>query len=269
MECRDLREMADSFLSGELLTETNHEILRHLATCADCRREVDARRTLRISLRRAFEGAPDLSPREDFARELRDRLREKAFTPVRRRSVPGGWLALAATILLAVAVGSAFWMRARIGDELAALAAGDHRNCALRFRLTEKPVSMDEAARRFGPEYRLLQAFPPIEIRTAAGNARVLERHSCVYNGRRFAHIVMRYNGEIISLLVTPTDASALERIAMWHAPATDRRMEALSVVSRSAPGHAIFLVGAPDASALAPLADAVSTPLAQRLTGV
>ena len=40
MECRDVREMADSFLGEELLTETNHEILRHLETCPVCRAEL-------------------------------------------------------------------------------------------------------------------------------------------------------------------------------------------------------------------------------------
>ena len=32
----------------------------------------------------------------------------------------------------------------------------------------------------------------------------MLERHSCVYDGRRFAHIVLRYRGALVSVLVTP-----------------------------------------------------------------
>ena len=47
MNCRDVREVADSFLGEELLTETNHEILRHLENCPTCRTEIDARRRLR------------------------------------------------------------------------------------------------------------------------------------------------------------------------------------------------------------------------------
>ena len=46
MECRDVREMADSFLGEELLTETNHEILRHLDTCPVCRADLAGRRAL-------------------------------------------------------------------------------------------------------------------------------------------------------------------------------------------------------------------------------
>ena len=43
MECRDVREMADSFVGEELLTETNHEILRHLETCPTCRADLATR----------------------------------------------------------------------------------------------------------------------------------------------------------------------------------------------------------------------------------
>jgi len=62
MECRDVREMADSFLGDELLTETNHEILRHLESCPVCRADLASRRELREGVRRAFQRAPDLSP---------------------------------------------------------------------------------------------------------------------------------------------------------------------------------------------------------------
>jgi anti-sigma factor RsiW len=52
--------MADSFLAEELLTETNHEILRHLETCPACRADLAARRALREGLRRAFHHSSDL-----------------------------------------------------------------------------------------------------------------------------------------------------------------------------------------------------------------
>ena len=40
MQCREVRELADSFLSEQLLVETNHEIVRHLETCPDCRADI-------------------------------------------------------------------------------------------------------------------------------------------------------------------------------------------------------------------------------------
>ena len=57
MQCRDVRELADSFLSEQLLVETNHELLRHLDTCPDCRADMAGRRALRDGLRAAFARA--------------------------------------------------------------------------------------------------------------------------------------------------------------------------------------------------------------------
>ena len=76
MNCRDVREIADSFLCEQLLTETNHEILRHLDTCPPCRTEIDARRRLRGALREAFNRAPELQASAEFRDRLRDQLRE-------------------------------------------------------------------------------------------------------------------------------------------------------------------------------------------------
>jgi hypothetical protein len=39
--------------------------------------------------------------------------------------------------------------------------------------------------------YRVLETEPLSEVRTPIGSARVLERHACVYNGRRFARVVL------------------------------------------------------------------------------
>ena len=75
MNCRDVREVADSFLCQALLTETNHEILRHLDTCPSCRTEIDGRRRLRGALRTAFDRDPELQPPAEFADRLRDQLR--------------------------------------------------------------------------------------------------------------------------------------------------------------------------------------------------
>src|ERR1700731_2546318 len=142
MECRNVREMADSFLAEELLTETNHEMLRHLDTCPMCRADLAARRALRDGVRRAFQSARDLDPGPEFIRRLRTRLQETAHQrPAHRGFRFQGWWALAATVLLAVALGLAYrgrdWIAAT--GALARAAVGDHLNCALHFRLTEKP----------------------------------------------------------------------------------------------------------------------------------
>jgi len=93
MECRDVRELADSYLSEQLLVETNHELLRHLETCPDCRGDMAGRRALRDGLRSAFARAEGLRPRPEFAVELMTTLR--ASQPgVSRRSVLRSWAIL-------------------------------------------------------------------------------------------------------------------------------------------------------------------------------
>src|SRR4029079_884096 len=116
------------------------------------------------------------------------------------------------------------WMAPPVAVPLAAV--GDHKNCALQFRLAEKPISLEDAAQRYGAVYRVLQQLPPDDVATTAGPAHVLERHACVYAGRRFAHIVFEYRGQRVSLLVTDVEARgglALAAQAIPHVTSAGR----------------------------------------------
>jgi len=272
MQCRDVREITDSYLGEELLVETNHEILRHLETCPDCRADVDARRALRASVRRAFADAHELDPSPEFVAQLRTRLRAATpGAPVRRDPMFRGWWALAATVLLAAALAVVFRGHGPVTTSaLAQAAVGDHRNCALRFQLAEKPISLEEATEHYDTAYRVLQDLPPSDLMTAGGPAHVLERHSCVYEGRRFAHIVLQYRGVPVSLLVTGVDESsqtALPREALAHLT-SEGRIDDVSVVSFRATRHMVFFAGDLEQADLLRLADAVSGPLSRRLAG-
>ena len=77
MQCRDVRELADSFLSEQLLVETNHELLRHLETCPDCRADIADRRAIRDRLRGAFARDESLRPRPELTAELIATLRPR------------------------------------------------------------------------------------------------------------------------------------------------------------------------------------------------
>jgi len=273
MQCRDVREMADSFLSEELLTETNHEILRHVDTCPVCRADLDARRGLRATVQRAFRNASDLDPSTGFAERMRTTLHETAHVGPTRRGlrIQGRW-ALAASLLIAVALGLAWQGRNWSGaaGALARAAVGDHRNCALQFRLTEKPIPLEEAAQRYDAAYRVLETLPPTDLMTAAGPAHVVERHACVYGGRRFAHIVLQYRGVAVSLLVTAVDrtfrvAGADDRTPQLTAP---KRIDGVSVLSFRVSGHMVLLAGDLEPARLMQLAEAVAGPLHGRLAG-
>jgi anti-sigma factor RsiW len=273
MTCRDVREIADSFLAEELLTETNHEILRHLETCPACRADLDARRELREGLRGAFQRTPDLAPRPEFIVDIRARLHAAAPRRSIRRGIRiQGFWAIAATVLLALSVSLAYVGRAWISSAgaLARAAVGDHRNCALQFRLAERPIPLEEAARRYGAMYRVLEDLPPRDVATPAGVARVLERHACVYAGRRFAHIVFEYRGAKVSLLVTAVDGgvqSALPAEALPHV-AAEGRLDDINLVSFHSGRHMVFVAGDVPQADLIQLADAVAQPLYRPLAG-
>ena len=200
MNCRDVREVADSFLCEELLTETNHEILRHLETCPSCRSEIEARRRLRGALRTAFNRAPELQPSAGFADRLRDQLHQASVDRPHPWTFSGRWLALAASLVLAAGVTAAIVLNRSPApaESLARDAIGDHRNCALKYRLARTPVPLEEAAQRFDSAYRVLLSAPPDDIPTPAGPARVVERHSCAYGTHRFGHVILRYRGRVV-----------------------------------------------------------------------
>src|SRR5262245_43657518 len=113
MDCHEFREIADSYLSNELIVETNHEVIFHLEQCANCRRELSARREVRNKLRDAFINSPANCLRPEFANELSTRLRVVAVgkrsaslawrpsTMVRRTA----WFTIAACLLLAAVIG--------------------------------------------------------------------------------------------------------------------------------------------------------------------
>jgi hypothetical protein len=149
-------------------------------------------------------------------------------------------------------------------EALARDAIGDHRNCALKYRLTRMPVPLPEAAVRFDEAYRLLMTAPPDEASAPGGPVRVLERHACAYDGRRFGHVIMQYRGHTVSLLMTGNAYAGGDSIPR----AIGQPANGLSVVSVNASGRSILLVADLQAPELTELSRIVVTPLAQRLAG-
>jgi hypothetical protein len=260
--------VADSFLSDELLTETNHEILQHLDTCPSCREEIGMRRQLRDSLRAAFDRAPDLQPRPDFAEYLRDQLRVAAAEGTTNRLFSSRWLMLAAGVVLTVGLGVFLTMWMAPVDALARDARGDHWNCALKHREIRTPVPLEEAAERFDSAYRVLLDAPPDEVSTPNGLARVVDRHSCAFGTRRFGHVVLEYRQHVVSLLVTDDDrpiegvVSPPDLQPHVHGAPVD----GLSVASIRGSRHAILLVSDLAEHELSQLSTTVSVPLVDQL---
>ena len=262
MNCRDAREFADPFLSDQLLLETTSDIVRHLETCAACREEFASRKLLRTRLKTAIDTSSDLSPRPEFVASLATRLRPvEAPRAITRRAWLESWMAAAAAVIALIG-GGLFardtLRRSRLAA-LAASAAGDHQNCAIRFNLHEAPIPLEQAAQKYDPAYRSLTAFTPTGL--PGGDATVLDRHSCVFDGRRFAHVVFRYREHIVSLLVTSGAGLA------GDSPSLVPNDSGLRVALFDAASHAVFVVSdLPDRDTLL-VAQTLSNPVRRALS--
>jgi len=266
MQCRDVREMAESFVSEELLVETNHEVVRHLEECPECRNEIATVRELRARTRKAFMDAGELRMAGGFSSDVSEHLRTAALRQPWLQHLGARWMAAAGTVSAAAVL---LLLANATLTALTRGAVGDHRNCAVRFQLPEKPIALADAA-RFDGAYRLLQLSPPDEVDTPAGPVRVVERHSCVFDGRRFAHIVLQFQGRLVSLLVTADDGWASTIVSRTGLPSHLpwlQRADGYGIASFGAPGHVIFVVsdleGRQLSEVAAPLADLVSRGLA------
>lgn len=210
MGCGAVRDLAEAFVSEQVFDETAQAITSHLGRCEACHAEVAELRRLRASVRAAYLGGRDGSPGPEFTTALRTRLRAEAEAMPGRRVTSWGrtWLAFAATLFLIVSGGLGLRGFGIAGfTAILQAAVGDHRYCLVTFKLTERPIPLADAATLYGdPVDRSLEAVQPSSAELSGGPIRVVERHSCVFHGRRFAHIVVRYKWALTSLVVTPDD---------------------------------------------------------------
>jgi len=275
MNCRDFREIIDSYLSDELLTETNHEIIRHLDECKDCGREIEARRFVRTRLRSAVRSAPEFEVSPRFARKLRDELEKHPSEPRRSGSGFFGfgrvWIAAAAGLLLVLSVGFALLVQSGDRTELASaeplimasalpsnhivnIAAKDHDVCAVKHAGEKPPVEVEKVS----AEYRELAKVVKAELTGKLRDCDLIDSHSCKFGNERFSHVVMKNGGKMLSVLVTdenPDRESVEGKILRF---ASDK----YSISRFDLNKRAVFVVSQLDNTTNAEAAEALAEPL-------
>ena len=261
MQCRDARELLDSFIGEELLVETNHELLRHIATCPECTAELEGRRRIRSGLKQAFRRSADLQPRPEFANALSTQLRTSSQS-ASKQVWQARWFAIAASLLIVVGVGT-YVLRTRV-SEATRLAAGDHQNCAVKFALQEKPISLKDASERYDAAYAQLVTTPPDTVRTAAGVLRVADRHSCVFGGLRFGHVVFRLDDHLVSVLMTQDELASASSKDDVRQVSWLPRMNGLEMASIRTPGHVVYIVSDLQDADFRIVAQALAQPVSQ-----
>ncbi len=102
MECDEAHRRLDAFLDGELGESDRTDLRDHIAGCAECRAEIAKLEQLREGIR---QSAPVYCAPAVLRSQIRAALRREGATAPAVARGPG-WLAFAASILIAVAVGS-------------------------------------------------------------------------------------------------------------------------------------------------------------------
>src|SRR5262245_50607092 len=249
MQCSDFREIADSYLSDELLIETNHDVLRHLESCGECRSELAARRQLRTDLKTQFRQAAELQIPEGFTESLRLRLKEQALHGPGAVIPRLAYLGIAAALLIAVGLGLLGLQRWRASQrELVAWASltnsatGDHRECALEHKLRGTVISLSEAGRVYDRAYANLADQTSLRAALPAG-AQLIDAHSCAFQGRRFAHAVVKYHDQIVSIVIARNDANTKAPKAVPGDVAAPFKSDSYQVAAFQTARHAVFVV--------------------------
>lgn len=197
MDCPTCESMVDSYVDGELSAAQSADFERAVEVCPDCRQRLEAARALSGLLRDLpDEPAPDL---------LRARIERELRAIAGRRRERLRWAALAASLVVAFAVG---WLGATLlgqqGRETDALLAG-----YLRMVASERQVEVASSDRHTVKPWFAgrIDYAPPVNDLTTAGFPLVGGRLDII-DGRKVAVMVYRRNRHWLALTVWPATAT-------------------------------------------------------------
>lgn len=222
-DCRRVRELMDSYISGELTVESNHDLLQHLERCEPCRAELGLRERTRALLLDSFGPGPDAQGIESRITRAIDQHDRKWW-----RIAQYGGLAAA----LALLVGAAVWFSRPVDAAAFDDSVDDHIACALTY-----PPVFDYDAQR--AENSLEPLYRPIlaAVSHTPGNYALIDAHMCPYQGRNYAHLVYRANGRPLSVFVDTADRG---RLPLSH----ETPRKGFVTIGESTGRHHVFVVG-------------------------
>jgi anti-sigma factor (TIGR02949 family) len=217
--CEKIRKYLDSYVSNELLVETNHDVLRHIENCTTCAAELDARTRVRTRLKAAVKN-------QSVPPELQVRIREHIHRGRPHSWAGAGWVRWAGAIAAVVLVCAGLWVNysgerriavtdrpaqnayiQRISARMAAVlkvGLGDHIHCAVFRKYPKNPPSLEQMEADLGPAY---QGLLPVVRGAVPDGYRVVMAHQCTYAGRKFIHFTFEKGGDLISLVISRRNA--------------------------------------------------------------
>jgi hypothetical protein len=117
------------------------------------------------------------------------------------------------------------------------IAAGDHKDCALgkleTWEAKTRPVSATAAVVADEVSKPLLAHF--------GDGVEVLHSHDCIFEGKRFAHVILRQRGHIVSVFFDKSEVRSFTPDP--GDPIVSEQENGLQVASFISGSHAVFLV--------------------------
>ncbi len=220
MQCKEFREISEAYLSDELLVETNIQVFRHLEHCPKCREEFAAKRELRQKICSAIKNADDFQIDPVFVNHLSANLKKTALYKSTGRNfwfAPNFLIPVMSSLLIAVTLGFAVfnWSSQNGGQPLAddfltkgltqisIQAVVSHKHCALeKLKKWEEISKQDFIQKAVYTE----QIAKPLQTNFSK-NIEMLHAHDCIFNGKRFTHIILRKGSNIVSVFLDKSDA--------------------------------------------------------------
>jgi mycothiol system anti-sigma-R factor len=206
MRCDEVRPRLDAYVDGEL-AETERQPLRdHLRSCPDCGSEAAALERLREGIRRS---APVYRAPDELRSQIRFAVRREAAGASTISPAPG-WLAYAASILLAIAVGSGgtfMLLGERQTDMVGAEIIDSHLRSLLGTHLTDVASSDQHTVK---PWFAGRTDLSPPAVDLAAEGFPLIGGRLELVAGKPVPALVYKRREHVINLFVLP--ASRAER---------------------------------------------------------
>jgi hypothetical protein len=229
--CEKVRRYLDSYMSNELLIETNHEVLQHLEKCPACSGVLEERVKVRSLLRTALHMDAD-------GTELEQRIRKSLeATPVAQRSRVPWYLAVAAMLVMAVSAPRLLQLN-REARDAAVLKVGleDHVHCAVGGFYPAVPPTQSQLLEQLGTDYAGLV---PVMAKLADYQIRV--GHHCRAGQREFVHMTLKNTGSLLSLVITERRPG--EALNTAREPVVEAAFGKYSVAGFETGKHLAFIV--------------------------